>query len=57
MQVFSGNSGVYVKFEAKGDTNAVDSPSELYITVGWQCQAVKLLHGSKAVRCLPCLMP
>ena len=28
---------MYVVFEAKGDTNAVDSPSELYITVGTAC--------------------
>ena len=32
-QVFNSDVGVHLKFEAKGDANAVDSPSELFITV------------------------
>jgi hypothetical protein len=31
-QVFSDEKGVYVKFESKGDANAVDSPATLYFT-------------------------
>ena len=33
IQVFSDEKGVYVKFESKGDANAVDSPATLYFTV------------------------
>lgn len=32
-QIFSDEKGVYVKFESKGDANAVDSPATLYFTV------------------------
>lgn len=32
-QVFNSDVGVHLKFEAKGDANAVDSPSQLFVTV------------------------
>ena len=33
LQVLEGDSGVYLKFVAKGESEPVDSPGELYVTV------------------------
>lgn len=44
VQVLEGDSGVYLKFIAKGESEPVDSPGELWITVRtWSLHAASLL--------------
>ena len=47
MQVLEGDSGVYLKFIAKGDSEPVDSPGELWVTVSTWSHAASLLACMK----------
>ena len=48
MQVLEGDSGVHLKFIAKGESEPVDSPGELWVTVSsWSRHAASLLACMK----------
>ena len=50
VQVLEGDAGVYLKFIAKGESEPVDSPGELWVTVRtWSRHAAPCLHAWGAI--------